>query len=504
MTQMNSISKFFTTCGGRSRVVTRGRVMPSVAVSLLPVLLLMACLVTTLVVKGPDSILTLSPLFLLLSATLGVALTAMTTARPWRLMWYGLVRSSRQILPAIPILLLIGTLSATWMLSGAVPLMIDAGLRLLHPDFFLPAVCAICSLISVVTGSSWTTIATIGVAFMGIGAIMGFSPAWVAGAIISGAYFGDKVSPLSDTTVLASSTVNVDLFSHIRFMMITTTPAILVSLGVFLLVGLDGAHGAPMNTGVMTDSLRATFNLSPWLWTVPALACAMILLRLPTLVILAGSTLAGMGAICLFQPQVWAMLTSDGAGAVAACVRAMVMPTAFDTGNQALDQLASTSGMSGMLPTVYLVLAAMVFGGVLIGSGMIKVLTRAFVSRLRRRRSLVGATVMSGLFLNASTGDQYISLVIGGNIYRPAYKRARFRPELLSRSLEDSVSVTSVLIPWNSCGMTQSTVLGISTLAYAPCCIFNILSPVMSVVFAWVGHYVSCRLSALTHRITSI
>lgn len=463
-------------------------VRPSIVASLAPVAMLLACLLITLIIDGPDSILSLSPLFLCASGLLGLFITRATTARPWRLMWYGLVKSARQIQPAIPILLLIGTLSTTWMLSGTVPLMIDAGLQLLHPRFFLPAVCAVCALISVVTGSSWTTIATIGVAFMGIGTIMGFSAPWVAGAIISGAYFGDKISPLSDTTVLASSTVNVDLFKHIRYMMITTIPAIVIAEIVFLLVGINGTTDAGIISSEMPSALRSTFNLSPYLWCVPAITCVMIALRPNTLVILGVGTMTGFISMWVFQPQVVAMITEQGAiGAIPASLHALMSSTDFNTGMPALDELASTSGMLGMMPTVYLVLSAMIFGGVMIGSGMLKVITMAFISRLRRPGSLVSATVCSGLFLNTCTGDQYISLVIGGNVYKSAYHRAGYRPELLSRSLEDSVSVTSVLIPWNSCGMTQSTVLGVSTLAYAPCCIFNIISPLMSVLIAWVG-----------------
>ena len=477
------------------------RVRPSIVVSLIPILLLLVCLVATLIISGPDSILSLSPVFLCLSAILGLILTRTTTSRPWRLMWYGLVKSARQILPAVPILLLIGTLATTWMLSGTVPLMIDTGLQMLSPRLFLPAVCAICALISIVTGSSWTTIATIGVAFMGIGTILGFSPSWVAGAIISGAYFGDKISPLSDTTVLASSTVNVDLFSHIRYMMITTTPAIIIAMIVFLIVGLNGATSDNSMASEMPAALNAVFNMSPWLWAVPVVTCIMIALRLNTLLILGVGTLTGFVSMWLLQPGIISMITDGGSvNGLSASIHTLLANTDFNTDNSTLNDLASTSGMLGMMPTIYLVLSAMIFGGVMIGSGMLKVITLSLTSHLRRPGSLVSATVCSGLFLNTCTGDQYISLVIGGNIYKSAYHRAGFRPELLSRSLEDSVSVTSVLIPWNSCGMTQSTVLGVSTIAYAPCCIFNILSPVMSVVFAWLGTRLFRRIAVVPIR----
>ncbi len=473
----------------RSRATT-----PSVGVSVIPFASLIVALTATVVLRGADAVLDFSPWILGGSALLAFLLTVLTTRRPVRMMWYGLLKSARQIIPAIPILLLIGALASTWMLSGTVPLLIDEGLQLLNPRFFLPAACAVCALISVITGSSWTTIATIGIALMGIGSILGLSPAWVAGAIISGAYFGDKVSPLSDTTVLASGTCGVDLFRHIRNMMITTVPAMSIALIVYLIVGLVNTGDATAdNAAAVTDALRSTFNLSPWLAIVPLITCVMILMRMKTLLILAVGAATGLVAMWLTQPSICA---SIGGTVIEASCRAVFLPVEMNTGNETLDALASTSGMVGMLPTIYLILGAMLFGGIIIGSGMLKVLTSFFISRLKRRRSLVSATVCSGLFLNMVSGDQYISLIIGGNVYRAAYSRAGYRPELLSRSLEDSISVTSVLIPWNSCGMTQASVLGVATLIYAPFCIFNIMSPVMSVVIAWISDRADERSAA--------
>lgn len=470
------------------------------AVSFVPVIVLLGTLIATLIVKGADSILDLSPLLMGIASTVALILGLTVLRRPVRLLRLGMLKSARQIIPAIPILLLIGTLSTTWMLSGTVPLMIDFGLSILHPRFFLPAACAVCALVSVVTGSSWTTIATIGVAFMGIGTIMGFQPAWVAGAIISGAYFGDKISPLSDTTVLAASTCNVNIFTHIRYMMITTVPAMTIALIVFMLVGLNSVGDSSAAAGDIVNSLRNIFNMSPWLWTVPAITCLMIALRLPTLIVLATGTVTGLAAMWIFQPTVTASLTEGGVNPVMASVMALLSSTSISTGNAMLDDLTATSGMVGMLPTIWLILSAMIFGGMMIGTGMLREITNTFVRPLRRPIHLVMATVSSGLFLNSSTGDQYISLVIGGNLYRPAYHRAGLRPELLSRSLEDSVSVTSVLIPWNSCGMTQSTVLGVSTIAYAPCCIFNILSPVMSIAMVWLTSRLHLSFATIGRR----
>lgn len=409
----------------------------------------------------------------------------------------GFRKSAKQIIPAYPILILIGTLSATWMLSGVVPMLIDYGVRMLYPPAFLPLACMVCALISVVTGSSWTTIATIGVAFMGIGTVLGYPAPWVAGAIISGAYFGDKVSPLSDTTVLASSTVGVDLFTHIRNMMITTVPAIAIALCVYALVGWFTPIQSQNQIGEITQAIRSTFNLSPWLLLVPVTTCVLIALRVNTVITLATGTVAGLIAAIIFQPQLFAAVSGDMSMPLASA-KILFSGSELSTGNEVLDPLLSTSGAWGMMPTVWLVTSAMMFGGVMIGSGMLASITSAIIRKINRPGSLIASTVAGGCFLNATTGDQYISLIIGGNLYHSAYRRAGMHPRMLSRTLEDSISVTSVLIPWNSCGMTQSTVLGIATIAYAPCCIFNILSPIMSLAVAAVGNKINRRLALRT------
>lgn len=354
------------------------------------------------------------------------------------------------------------------MLSGVVPTLISYGLHILSPRLFLLIACAVCSVISVMTGSSWTTIATIGVAFMGIGEVMGYSDPWIAGAIISGAYFGDKVSPLSDTTVVASSTAGVDLFEHIRYLMFTTVPAMAIALIVFMLVGFYAPLTPSPESAPILESLGATFSLSPWTLLIPLATLVMIALRIPTLIVLLSAGILGGIGIFVFQPQ-FAMSLGDVLTSVWSGSR-------LATGNEALDELVGTGGILGMLPTVWLVLSAMIFGSVMIGAGMLAKLTDAFTKRLKKRTSIVGATVASGLAMNCATADQYLSLIITGNVYRSLYRRYGLEPRLLSRSMEDSVSVTSVLIPWNSCGLTQSTVLGVSTLAYFPCCIFNILT----------------------------
>lgn len=429
--------------------------------------------------EGADAIAGYSPVVLLGSAALSVVLSFVFGALSRRGMTVGFVRSARQILPAVPMLICIAMVATTWMVSGVVPTLIVYGLEVLTPTLFLVSACVVCALISVLTGSSWSTIATIGVAFMGIGQVMGFSAGWIAGAIISGAYFGDKISPLSDTTVVASSACGVDLFAHMRYLMLSSVPALLVALVVFAVKGFM-SDAADANQGMMLDgALRTTFNITPWTLVIPAVTLALIAFRVPTLLTLAASALLGFAGIFVFQPDLGHSVISAGG--------MLWSGNAMDTGVERLDSLVSTGGISGMMSTVALVLSAMMFGAAMMGTGMLSSITRSFTSRLHKRTSIVGATVCSGLFMNSTTADQYLSLIITGNMYRNVYRQFGLEPRLLSRTIEDSVSVTSVLIPWNSCGITQSTVLGVSTMVYFPYCIFNILSPCMSLLLAWTG-----------------
>lgn len=427
---------------------------------------------------GSDAIATYSPYFLLGAAFLAFALSAASKSLCRRGSMYGLRRSAGQILPAVPMLVMIALLATTWMTSGVVPILICYGLEMLNPQWFLFTACAACAVISVLTGSSWSTIATIGVAFMGIGHAMGYSDGWIAGAIISGAYFGDKVSPLSDTTVVASSTCGVDLFTHIRSLMVTSGPAMIIALAVFAFKGfMSGDLASASESTDMIHMLSSHFNLTPWVLLVPGATLLMIALRLNSLLTLAAGAFFGLIGYYVFQSH-----NSEGfIGDLLVLWRGFIS----DSGNANYDNLVSTGGMLGMLPTIFLVLSALVFGWAMIGTGMLSTVTGVITKRLNRRGSIVGATVGSGLIANACTADQYLSLIITGNMYRSLYRRARLEPRILSRTLEDSISVTSVLIPWNSCGVTQSTVLGVATLTYLPFCVFNYTSPLLSILFAY-------------------
>ena len=467
-------------------------------ISALPVVVLLALIGSLLIISGPSAISDYSPICLLVAALSSFIIAALNKSLGRRGLAVGLVRSAKQILPAIPMLICIAMVSTTWMLSGVVPVLIEYGLDILNPELFLVICCLICGVISVLTGSSWSTIATIGVALMGIGTVLGFNPGWIAGAIISGAYFGDKVSPLSDTTVLSASTCGVDLFKHIRYLLITTLPSLIIALGVFLVAGFSIETHSAIDSSEILSRLNSTFNITPWALIIPAITLTMIALRVPTLITLFCSAMLGLAGIFIFQPAIVGYAGMEGlVDGAKGSLTVLWQGLPFSTGSDLFDNLVSTSGILGMLSTIMLVISAMIFGIAMIGTGMLSTLTHAITRKIRRRVSLVGTTVASGLFLNGCTADQYLSIIIGGNMYRNAYRRCGLEPRLLSRTLEDSISVTSVLIPWNSCGVTQSAVLGVSTFAYLPYCVFNYLSPLVTLLVALTGFKVKNAISTM-------
>lgn len=493
---------------------------PSVWAALAPIIFLIAELFFVVRYFGADAMDGASQLALIFAAGLGIAISMLVCKNKWSNLESAILDNMRSIGSAVLILLLIGMISGSWMMSGIVPMMISGGLKVLTPKLFLLAVCVICALVSVMTGSSWTTIATIGVAFVGIGMALGYSPGWTAGAIISGAYFGDKISPLSDTTVLASSSAGTPLFNHIRYMMITTVPSFVLACIVFTVASLVHTDVGVAESRHIIEALHSTFNFSPWLVVVPVLTLVMILFRFPAIItLLCSALLAGIAAL-IFQPHLVAGelvaggfaaeagglaaggaggLAAGGAGGLAAggalsfksafmgLARCYYDGTSFATGLPELDSLLETGGMNGMVSTIILVFAAATFGGVMAGSGMLRTLTELLIRKVKGRFGSVAATVVSGIFCNMMTGDQYLSIILTASLYKDLYRKNGLEPRLLSRSTEDSATVTSVLIPWNSCGMTQSTVLKIPTLDYLPYCFFNLISPLMSVIIALVG-----------------
>ena len=465
---------------------------PSLAVSFVPLAVLVIFLALTIKLFGADAIAGGSQLSLITASAVCTAMAMGIYKRKWQELENAVVDNMRSATPALIILLLIGAIAGTWMASGIIPTLIYYGLKILHPSIFLPASCIICAVISLLTGSSWTTIATIGVALMGIGRALGFEDGWIAGAIISGAYFGDKISMMSDTTVLASSTAVVPLFKHIKYMMITTTPSLVVALIVFAIAGFSTAADTLADTTIIEQALSQTYNLSPWLLVVPVLTGVLISRRLPAIVTLFASVAMAAVAMVVAQPEIiMSIAQSDSASvmpSIYAVVQAATGSTAVETGNLLLNDLVATSGMGGMMDTIWLIICAMCFGGVMYGSGMLTAISQLFIRVARRTVSVVGSTVCSGLFFNLATGDQYISIILTGNLFRNLYDNRGLERRLLSRSVEDSATVTSVLIPWNSCGMAQSTVLGVPTLTYLPYCVFNYLSPLMSILMAAIGY----------------
>lgn len=390
---------------------------------------------------------------------------------------------------AIIILLLIGAIGGVWMVSGVVPTMIYYGLQIISPQWFLVSACAICAFVSVMTGSSWTTIATIGVALMSIGHALGFSDGWVAGAIISGAYFGDKVSPLSDTTVMASSTVGTPLFDHIHYLMYTTVPTFAITLIIFVVAGI--VHPTMGQGGVETvrNALSQTFNISPWLFVVPVLTGIMIAKKLPSILILfLAVVLACIAALIAQRTLIYEVAGQTGIdGLIRGIFMSIYDVTGIETGDESLNSLVATRGMSGMMGTIWLIICAMVFGGAMTATRMLESLMQAIRRLAHNRTTMVGSTVFTGVFLNLTASDQYLSIILTSSMYKELYQRHGYEPRLLSRTCEDSATVTSVLVPWNSCGMTQSSVLGVSTLVYVPYCFFNLISPLMTLVVAAVG-----------------
>lgn len=465
---------------------------PSVLVSLVPLAFLVAFLALTIQLFGSDAIAGGSQLSLLSASAVCTALAIGIYRCKWQTLEDAIVTNMRSATPALIILLLIGAIAGTWMASGIIPTLIYYGMKLLHPVIFLPASCIISACISLLTGSSWTTIATIGIALMGIGRALGFDDGWIAGAIISGAYFGDKVSLMSDTTVLASSTAEVPLFTHIKYLLVTTVPSMLIAVVTFCIAGFFTSPASEANTLAIEQALQNTFHISPWLLVVPLITGLLIARRLPAIVTLFASALMAAVTMAVAQPEILEQIvgqqTLSGMQSLKAIILAATTHTSVETGNALLNGLVATRGMGGMMGTIWLIICAMCFGGVMYGSGMLFSISQVFIRMARRTISVVSSTVCSGLFFNLATGDQYISIILTGNLFRHLYDERGLERRLLGRSVEDSATVTSVLIPWNSCGMTQSTVLGVATVTYLPYCIFNLVSPLMSILVSAIGY----------------
>lgn len=463
--------------------------------SITPVVFLIVFLSIVIHVYGIEALSGPSQLVLIVSTGIAALIAMLYFHKTWKDLEAEINHSVGSIGSPIVILLLIGLLSGTWMVSGIVPMLIYYGMQIINPHVFLITSCLISAIVSVMTGSSWTTVATIGVALMGIGKAQGFSDGWTAGAILSGAYFGDKMSPLSDTTVLASSLCGTPLFTHIKYMTITTVPSFTITLIIFLTAGFLVPSAASLDTSAFTLALSSKFNLSLWLLIVPIATGWMIYKKMPAIIVLFASSVLAIVFALIFQPHILAEVSGIGAknmgsatvlfkGAMVSCFGS----TAIDSGFKPVNELLATRGMAGMLNTVWIILCAICFGGVLKASGMLANIVSLVIPLTKTRVGLVASTVVSGIFFNATAADQFLSIMLNASMFGEIYKKGGYEPRLLSRSIEDSSTVTSVLIPWSTCGMTQSTVLNVPTLTYLPYCFFNILAPITSIIIAATGY----------------
>jgi NhaC family Na+:H+ antiporter len=439
--------------------------------------------------NGPDDdALGGSNQFILLMGGAIAAIMGYFTKVPFHKMLDEVANNIKSTAGAILILLMVGALAGTWMVSGIIPSMIYYGLQILSPAIFLPATLIICSVISIATGSSWTTSATVGIALIGIGGALGFDLGMVAGAVVSGAYFGDKLSPMSDTTNLAPAMAGTDLFTHIKYMTLTTIPTYIITLILFIILGLSVEVSGDANTNDLLNSITASFNVTPILFLVPVIVIGLIVKKTePLVALLVGTLLAGIFAI-IFQPEIVTQITGTDSltfkSAYKGVMQAITTEVVVPTENKTLIDLFTSGGMAKMLPTIWLILCAMVFGGIMDAIGALSKISESLLKLAHTTFGLFASTVGSCLALNITASDQYLAIVVPGKMFAKAYKDKGLAPENLSRTLEDTGTVTSVLVPWNTCGAYQAGTLGVATIDYLPYAFFNILSPVMTLIFA--------------------
>mgnify|MGYP001149357881 FL=1 len=455
--------------------------------ALIPVFALIGMLAYNVFVYGDDA-LSGSNQFILLLGGAVAAIVGFFNKVTYKKMIEEVANNIKSTTGALLILLFVGALAGTWLISGVIPTMIFYGLKLLNPTIFLPATVVICAVISIATGSSWTTSATVGIALIGIGGALGIPLGMVAGAVLSGAYFGDKMSPLSDTTNLAPAMAGTDLFTHIRYMAYTTVPTLLVTLVVFIILGFTFETTGTADTELILNSIQESFHINGWLFLVP-LAVILLIIRKtqPLIALLIGTLLGGVFAI-LFQPDI--VMKVAGAeelnfrSAYQGIMNAITVETNIETSSTELNDLFSSGGMNGMLGTIWLIICAMVFGGVMDAIGALSTISAALLKMAHTVFGLFASTVATCLALNVTASDQYLAIVVPGKMFKKAFEDKNLAPENLSRTLEDSGTVTSVLVPWNTCGAYQSGVLGVSVYDYFIYAIFNWLSPFMTLLFA--------------------
>ena len=460
----------------------------SIYTALLPVFTLILMLFYNVFFVFGDDALSGSNQFILILGAAVAAIVGFINKTSYQKMLEEVSENLKSTSGALLILLMVGALSGTWLVSGIIPTMIYYGLQLLNPTFFLVASVLICGIISIATGSSWTTSATVGIALIGIGDTLGISLGMTAGAVLSGAYFGDKMSPLSDTTNLAPAMAGAELFDHIKYMAITTVPTFVITLFLFLIIGFNiEINGTPDITNKL-EAIDQAFNISPWLLLVPIMVVILIVKKTPPLVALLTGTLLAALASILAQPQILMSIaeseTFNFETAYKGVMQSITVDTAVETSSIELNDLFSTGGMKGMMDTIWLIICAMVFGGVMDAIGALSKISKALLALASSTFGLFASTVASCLALNVTASDQYLALVVPGKMFKKAYKDKGLAPENLSRTLEDSGTVTSVLVPWNTCGAYQSSVLGVHVADYFIYAFFNWISPFMTLLVA--------------------
>lgn len=465
--------------------------LPSLFQSFVPVIVLIILLGTNVYLFGDDTLSGSNQVALMMAAAVA-AVIGLRLGFKWTDIRYGVVRSISSAMQAILILFMIGALAGSWLISGIVPALIFYGLKILNPVIFLFAACIVSAVVSLATGSSWSTIATLGIALLGIGKALGLADGVIAGAIISGAYFGDKMSPLSDTTNLAPAMAGTDLFTHIRYMTYTTFPSIIITLIIFLIWGftIDVTEVGGEIPSVLA-AIEGAFNINLFLFVVPASVIFLIIKKVPALPALFVGTLLGCLFAVIFQQDVLIQISGIENDIVKAnyvsVLKALYTKVSVTTENAMVNDLLSTGGMAGMLNTIWLILFAMVFGGVMETTGMLERIASAVISLAHSTGGLIASTAFTTTFFNVTASDQYLAIVVPGRMFKNTYRERGLKPEVLSRTLEDSGTVTSVLVPWNTCGATQASVLGVATMTYLPYAFFNIISPFMTIIFGYLN-----------------
>ena len=463
---------------------------PTTFQALVPIIFLVILLSINVSIFGDDSLSGSIQIVLILSSAVA-SIIAFNLGFSWLDIQKGIIKSINSSLPSILILFLVGSLAGSWLLSGVVPAFIYYGIQILNAKIFLFAACVICIVVSMATGSSWTTSATIGIALIGIGRALDISDGLVAGAILSGAYFGDKMSPLSDTTNLAPAMAGSDLISHIKYLSLTTVPSIIISLVIFIVLGFNISDSIGLNNAeVISSAIKEKFYISPVLFIVPLTVIILIYNKIKAVPALFVGVILGSVFALIFQSG----LVVDVSNSETISSKALFSGTmislygsiSINTSNPLVTDLLSSSGMFGMLDTIWLVICAMIFGGVMEKAGFLKQITSIILNKIKSSGSLISSTAGTCIFFNLTASDQYLSIVVPGKMYSSIYKEKGLAPENLSRTLEDGGTVTSVLVPWNTCGAYHASVLNVATLTYLPFCFFNLISPIMTILFAYL------------------